>query len=99
MADMGNLAYKFRRALRSGVGLRLTTDELRALAEHGALELLAEAENEELKSSWAAKTPPPSTETSGSTSAATGARRTSGRSPGTTRQLGRSGIAALARHA
>lgn len=52
MTPMNVIAQKMRRALRNETGIHFTLDELRALAERGALKLVSDAEIEELIASW-----------------------------------------------
>jgi hypothetical protein len=42
------IASKYRRALRNGTGMTLTAEQLRDLAEHGLLLMLAQIEAQEL---------------------------------------------------
>lgn len=48
MSHIANVARKFRRALRNDTGVHFSLEELRALAELGALDLVTSAENREL---------------------------------------------------
>jgi hypothetical protein len=89
---MTRVASKLRRALRNETGVHLTLDELRAFADHGALEIASRAENEEL---WPAKATNTRSANTGSTSAGTASRPPSGKLPDIPRSLDRSYIAAL----
>ena len=90
---MADIARKYRRALRNGTGLSLTAEQARALAEIGALDIVTEAENQELCPVKPARA---STATSGSTSVAMARQPASTRSRGTIPALDRSAIAQLA---
>ena len=93
MTPVGNLARKYRRALRNNTGMSLTIDQVQALTDAGALELVTTAENEEMKE-WAVIRHRTSSETIGSTSGEMGSRER-GKSPTTIPPLDRSAIAAL----
>ena len=57
---MGSVATKFRRALQSNTGLRLTADEVTEIAKWGGLDLISAAENLELcPERYAPSSPPP----------------------------------------
>ena len=77
MSVMEDVARKYRRALRNGTGLHLTPVEMRAFAEHGALEIAAQAEIADL---CPARENPTASGNTGSQSAATANRPTSGKS-------------------
>lgn len=95
MSAISAIARKYRRALRNGKGTRFSLDELQALADEGALEMLQAAEARELKDKWAAKPHLTSSETSGSINAAMGSRPMSGKLLGMTRRPDPSAILAL----
>ena len=95
MGDIQTLAKKFKRALRNETGAKFGLEELRAFADHGALDILQKAEAEELKAAWAERRHLTSSATTGSTSDAMAAPPMSGRSRPTTPELDRSAIAAL----
>ncbi len=93
MGDMSDIARKYRRALRNQTGFNLSYEQALALAEHGALALISNAENDELCPAKLARSLSANT---GSTSAATASPPMSGRSRGTRPALEASDIAALA---
>ena len=87
------IASRFRRALRNGTGMTLTSDQVHELvAQHRLLDALAQAETEELCRAKQAHTQP---ESFGSTNGATEKRQKSGKLPVPTEA--RLFIAALAR--
>ena len=69
--SLADTARKCRRALRNETGVRLDLEELRALIDIGAWDLIVSAETEELKQAWAGTPRLTSSATTGSTSAAT----------------------------
>ena len=87
-----SIASKYRRALRNGTGASFTLEQLKELAGHGVLELIARIEAEEL---CPAKTARSSSENIGSTSAGTENRPTSGKSRPTPASRGPLSIEAL----
>jgi hypothetical protein len=93
-SEIGNVARKYRRALRNETGVHFTLDELRAFAERGALDIATQAENEELTKCNARPSLTPLA-TTGSPSAGTVSRRTSGSLPPIPRGQDRSFIEAL----
>lgn len=72
------IASKIRRALKNEVGITLSFEQLRELADFGLLNTLSRIENEEL---CPAPALPTSSATTGSTNDVTARHRTSGRLP------------------
>ena len=93
--DILTLARKLERAMRNRTGFSITLDELDAMIEEDAVDGIYAAKLRRLKALCPAKQAPTSSAITGSTSAGTGSRRMSGRSPDTRKPLDLSSIAAL----
>ena len=87
-----SIMSKYRRALRNGTGMTLSHEQVRELGEYGVLKLLAQIEVEEL---CPANDQSIKSANTGSASAGTGSRPTSGKLPATARNPAPLSIEAL----